>query len=500
MKGKEWTLSGAVKLLAVSIPLCMVIMFACDNVNTKHEEYLNRGEAIYIGAADSVSVYSGNHRIKFTWMINADPRIAEAVIYWNGRASKITIPVNRTTGGAMWMEATLDDMEEGEYIFEFVMKDKSESGYTSKPVQIAGAVLGDVYVENLRNRGVKGIAKLESGEMQITWEGANSATLLYSVVEYKDGDETISVEVPNADEKTLLERLETGDEVEIYAVHFPENGLENIYSRRRAFTMPKFERLIDKGRYADAFKPGDNTTPQPGNDANAWSRSWGIGDNRDIRQLWDNNTRNDAIDGFRGILHTNDQSTQWEAALFKFPHKFTIDLGVPAILSRLHLWPRTDNGSFTGHNPRYFEIWATDEPKVIADFEDQAAYEVYYRTTYVTHKPVDAQIRKNAAGVDDTHPHVNDGHLFIEAAPEAGIYNWQQDWVRLGDFEYAKPSGMNHNSRNDADNAAWTEGLDFSFPDTDQKFRYIRLVIKYPNWDQTNCINLGEVSFYGDDI
>jgi hypothetical protein len=59
---------------------------------------------------------------------------------------------------------------------------------------------------------------------------------------------------------------------------------------------------------------------------------------------------------------------------------------------------------------------------------------------------------------------------------------------------------MNHNQRNDADNAIWQEGFDFSFPETGKKVRYIRLVLKYPNWDHTNCINLGEITLYGDDI
>ncbi|KAA6324663.1 hypothetical protein EZS27_026033 [termite gut metagenome] len=59
---------------------------------------------------------------------------------------------------------------------------------------------------------------------------------------------------------------------------------------------------------------------------------------------------------------------------------------------------------------------------------------------------------------------------------------------------------MVYNQRNDADNAAWTEGADFNLRDLGKKVRYIRLVIKYPNWQNTNCINLGEITLYGDDI
>ncbi|MDR1221347.1 MAG: hypothetical protein LBL07_00520 [Tannerella sp.] len=486
------------KLTAILSVCLMISLLSCENMNSIHEKYYDRGETLYIGVADSVKVLSGFHKIGFEWKINTDPRITQTVIYWNRRDTSVTIPVARTTEGEMWLKALLNDIDEGEYIFEFEMQD--DNGHISKSTEVAGAVLGDIYVENLRNRGVKEIAKLETGNMQITWEAvsATANTLLYSVVEYVDSEgRQMEREVPNDEDVTLLPGLETGDDINIYTIHLPENGLETFMSLRRRFTMPKFERELAKSRFEAAFKPGDNTTPAPGDSDGAWANTWPVGDNRDIRQLWDNNTRNDAVNGRRGILHTNDQSTQWANARFKFPHKFTIDIGTLATLSRLHLWPRTDNGSFTGHSPRYFEIWATDVPKEISDFENQAAYEAYYRTTYAEHRPVDNQIRTNPNG---DAAHSADGPLFIAPAPAPGTYNWQQDWIKLGDFECEKPSAMNHNQRNDADNAIWQEGFDFSFPETGKKVRYIRLVLKYPNWDHTNCINLGEITLYGDDI
>jgi hypothetical protein len=478
----------------------LIFMYSCEDINSVHEEYLNRGETFYIGAADSVKVYPGNRKIKFEWKISADPRITKAVIYWDNRDTSVTVPVTRVSDGEMWLETQLNNIREAEYVFEFVMQDND--GNISKSVEVAGTVLGDVYVENLRNRGVKELAKLETGDMQITWEAVNVNTLLHSVIEYVNGSgQTIVVNVPNSDDKTLLSDLDTGDEIEIYAVHLPENGLETFNSLKRRFVMPKFEREIAKSRFVAAFKPGDNTTPNPGDSDNAWANTWPVADNRDIRQLWDNNSRNDAIGGFRGILHTSDQSGQWGNARFKFPHKFTIDMGAQATLSRIHIWGRTDAGAFTGHSPRYFELWATDEPKEIADFDSQAAYEEYYRTTYVVHKTPDNQVQTNPNG---DAGHAGQGDLFITPEPAPGIYNWQEDWVKLGDFEMEKPSASNYNTSNDADKALWANypagGFDFVLNEVGKKVRYIRLVIKYPNWQHSNCINLGEITLYGDDI
>jgi hypothetical protein len=484
-----------------------LIMVSCDDMNSLHEKYLDRGIDIYIGATDSISVESGLNKVGFKWKINADPRINKVVISWeepeDGAMVKksATIPVERTTDGEMWMNHVLYDLPEAEYIFIFQIFDSS--GNTSKTVEISGSALGNIYVENLRNRNFKSISKLETGQMMIDWELAPSGTLEYSVVEYVNTNgETVKVEVPNDEEKTYLEGLDTGDEVEIYGVHLPENGMETFQSIGRYYTMPKFERLLDKARFKDAFKPGDNTSPQPGDNINAWANTWPIGDNRDIRQLWDNNARNDAVNGFRGILHTNDKSGDANP-IWQFPHKFTFEIGTEATLTRLVYQARVDNGSFTGHSPRFFEVWATDIPKTIDDFGgDQAAFEKYYRTTYVIQKDPNNYVA-NDANYTDKLSKVESRcvtNKFVASEPEPGIYNWQEDWVKLGDFEAEKPSGLPHGQRNDADNSVWTNGFDFSLPDVGKKVRYIRLVVKFPNWDTSNCINIGEVTFYGDDI
>lgn len=504
-------------LKVVTVAACFaVMMISCDDMNSLHEKYLERGIDIYIGAADSLSVQPGYNKIGFKWKINADPRINKTVITWEQNENstmvkkEATIPVVRTTDGEMWLEHVLYDLPEAEYIFLFQILDNS--GNTSKTVQVSGTVLGEIYIENLRNRNFKSISKLETGEMQIEWELAPSGTLQYSVVKYVNtSGEIITVEVSNDEEKTLLAGLETGDEIEVFGVHFPENGLETFESLKRSYIMPKFERLLNKDRFVAAFKPGDNTTPHPGGGADDWMKpitDFGVGQ-RALNKIWDGGAVNNSNN--RSILHTEDQSGN-ASARFKFPHHFTFDMGADAVLSRFKIWARADNGAFTGHNPRFFEIWATDVPKELEDFASQEAFEEYYRTTYVTQKDP-AKYDANDDDYTDKLTQVDSrSATYIAETPAAGIYNWQEDWVKLGDFEIEKPSGSNYNTSNDADKALWGTssanspealescGFSFNLPESAKKYRYIRLVIKFPNWQNTNCINLGEVSFYGDDI
>ncbi|MDR0699139.1 MAG: hypothetical protein LBG28_07995 [Tannerella sp.] len=494
-------LSGIKVMMAALSAGFLFLVFSCEKMTGIHEKYLDRGETLYIGIADSVKVHPGFHKIGFEWKINADPRITKTVIYWNRRDTSVTVPVVRTSESEMWLTTLVNDINEGEYVFEFEMQD--DNGHISKSIEVSGSVLGDTYVENLRNRGIKELAKLVTGDMQITWEAVSvtASSLMYSVIEYVNSDgNPVILEVSNDEEITLLQGLETGDEINIYAIHLPEDGLETVMSLKRRFLMPKFEREIAKSRFVAAFKPGDNTTPHPGGGDQDYLKpitDFGVGQ-RSLAKIWDGGAANNT-NGMT-ILHTEDQSGN-AGARFKFPHHFTFDIGVPATLSRLHIWCRVDNGAFTGHSPRFFELWATDAPKELEDFPSKDDFERYYRTTYVVQKNPDDYLSSSAPQyVDKVTQAQANSRNYVSPDPEPGIHNWQEDWVKLGDFEIEKPSASAYNTSNDADKALWSSGSDFNLIEVGKKVRYLRLVIKFPNWQNTNCINLGEITLYGDDI
>lgn len=54
-------------------------------MNAIHDEYLKRGETIYIGAVDSLKSNPGNNRVRLKWQMNADPRIKDLIICWNNK-------------------------------------------------------------------------------------------------------------------------------------------------------------------------------------------------------------------------------------------------------------------------------------------------------------------------------------------------------------------------------------------------------------------------------
>lgn len=44
------------------------------------------------------------------------------------------------------------------------------------------------------------------------------------------------------------------------------------------------------------------------------------------------------------------------------------------------------------------------------------------------------------------------------------------------------------------------EGFEFDLNEIGEQVRYIRILVKFPNWQNTNCVNIGEISLYGDDL
>jgi len=163
----------------------------------------------------------------------------------------------------------------------------------------------------------------------------------------------------------------------------------------------------------------------------------------------DNNTANNSRNLARiwdgktanpNILHTVSN-----ASGFTWPHHFTWDIGVLCDLSKFHIWPRTDgSNSYYGHQPKAFELWVAAELK--ADLSDES----YWKTD-----------------------------------------SWKDDWYKVIDVEVEKAVS---NAL-----ATWQAGWEYDIEQLPERVRYFRLVAK-SNWGGENCVNIGEVSIYGDDL
>jgi hypothetical protein len=213
------------------------MMVACDDMYSMIKDDLDKGETVYTGVVDSIAYYSGNNRVRFTWQVNADPRISKTVIYWNNGNSidSISVPVNRTQTGVLKMEKEFN-IPEGAYTFEFVTKDND--GHRSLAVEISAEIYGERYGASLSNRNISSMVVTKGPEVKLVWANQESVAALYTTLEYTDHSvnppvkRTIRIE--NDDTETLLPGIRL-EPFTLVTTYHPVGGMDEVNTQVRSY-------------------------------------------------------------------------------------------------------------------------------------------------------------------------------------------------------------------------------------------------------------------------
>lgn len=197
---------------------------------------------------------------------------------------------------------------------------------------------------------------------------------------------------------------------------------DNISDTLYAELTPIEEEILDIENFT-AIRPG---IPTDMPDAFGWV----------LENMWNGNI------GGSGF-HTSQADPGFVVAPYQEPfHIISFDLGVTANLSRIKFWQRQGTWIFAHGNPRYFEIWGTDE---LPD---------------------------------------NDGESM-------------EGWTKLVENgEVLKPSGgpLGQNSAEDEAQAA--NGEEFEVSDSSVPIRYIRFV-NFQSWSGAKFMHIMEFNFWG---
>jgi len=188
----------------IALPVCLLYLVSCDDMNSLHQEYLDRGESIYTAKIDSVQAFLGINKARFVFDVKADPRITEVEIKWNeGVEEKVrSFPVNRSTSGPITMDVTLDGLIEGTFYFEFITKDNE--GNRSVSIGKTVDVYGDVYFSSLPNKLLKS-AFVIGNELVLTWGIMENELALFTKMYYKNtAGQTVEKKILLTDTKTTL--------------------------------------------------------------------------------------------------------------------------------------------------------------------------------------------------------------------------------------------------------------------------------------------------------
>ncbi|HEY9260401.1 DUF4998 domain-containing protein, partial [Chitinophaga sp.] len=143
---------------------CLLLFSACRKQDD-YKKFIEKGEILYTGKADSLLVRPGRNRVELSWLLIADPKVSRSKIYWNNRRDSASIDIKRTSG-VDTIRFVIGNLEERAYSFEVFNFDKD--GNISVRTEANGFVYGSLYEDALLTRAL-GSAEMKNGHAEIPW-------------------------------------------------------------------------------------------------------------------------------------------------------------------------------------------------------------------------------------------------------------------------------------------------------------------------------------------
>jgi hypothetical protein len=154
------------------IALIGIVLGSCSSMDATYKEFLEGSDKLYPGSVDSVNVFTGKERIKFSFKVSSDPKVSKLRIYWNSRQDSIETAILPEEIGTR-KELSIPTVKEGSQVFQFVTFDKYNNRSVVK--EVLGKVYGDNYQAKLSDRNMLTCTSSTANTVQISWETANAA-------------------------------------------------------------------------------------------------------------------------------------------------------------------------------------------------------------------------------------------------------------------------------------------------------------------------------------
>lgn len=305
--------------------LVAISLASCSSLYDAHEEYLVP-EEVYIGLADSLKANGGFERVELKWILNADPRISECEITWNGCETPVLVDASEAVPGEYMTQ--LVTVPEGKYIFKIVVR--SESGQESIPQTISGESYGVVYRNSLPQRSI-GSMTATPERTTIQWlaeEGCVGVQMKYTNREGVAKTLLIGAE----EETTYVDDFVPGGEFEMVSLYKPElEACDTIPSLPSKRNFPSFYEISkedwDAGMHG-GYQDLDRTT---------WS----------VEANTEEAGGEGPVNGYvKALLDGNLGSfwhSQWQGATPTLPHVIVIDMKETKTISSIELARRQGN-------------------------------------------------------------------------------------------------------------------------------------------------------------
>ena len=218
---------------------CSLTMASCGDMLEDIQPYLDKGEKIYVGKLDSISVLSGKNRIKIVGYMPYGTTQTQCAIHWlnpMGERGIKEFPVNRSNDVDEAFEFLFDNLLEGQYDFRIYTQDAL--GNSSIRVDRGGYSYGEVYQNSLYNREIDQITSEEvtiDGNLvrqaTIQWKGLNNIGAQGCHVEYETltGDAFGTIYVPIEESTTNITGYKPNGIVRWETTYLPDSASIDVF-------------------------------------------------------------------------------------------------------------------------------------------------------------------------------------------------------------------------------------------------------------------------------
>jgi len=330
-----------------NICIWMVLTFAvycgCSDMNSLHDEYLQRGEKTYMGHPDSVKIFSGQNRVIIAYR-NYDPKVGKLTVYWDFRQSSATFDVPTDRLGEE-LEVTINDLEEKTYTFELVTSNR-EGKFSSIPMNVSAMVYGPKFAASIANRSISAatIFPFADNRITISWISPLESMIGVELTYRNSSDVETFLKIPNNERNTRITDGKDDAIIRYRTLHSPENCLDTFYTAYASINLAIIEdEKLDRFLFARWNPAG---IPYQALSGSGW----------DIENMWDGNL-GDMNNGFSS------------SSGISLPWSFTFDLGQMARIKRIKIYPRlTSAQEYVMSHPKKIQIYGSPTPDVTTDF------------------------------------------------------------------------------------------------------------------------------------
>jgi exopolysaccharide biosynthesis protein len=216
----------------VSIFLLIIAMVSCGK---SQEEVITQKET-FPGYAKNLISYPGKNRVKLKFTLD-DEQVDYCIIYWSNKSKSKRINKDEAKNGVI--ETYINDLSEGDYIFEVSVYDKNDvSGITMVSLQ---KVYGESYASTLTNRTVRDTHFYYDKTPILEWSDAKPGEVGLDVTYEDETGNTRRVRMENNQSAITLPEYKESAPIEYRSLYLPEKAcLDTFYTAPATIPPPTY--------------------------------------------------------------------------------------------------------------------------------------------------------------------------------------------------------------------------------------------------------------------